>query len=362
MFNFTQWVNRAGLGLNKFTNSGTAANLVLTPNPDAISNPGTPITAQKLNHMENGIQITSDTLDRCFAFFSDFHILANAEAKLAHDILINGFGNSSGMTLNDWTISAGKISVTTPTPGTLYYYDRYEYTQNPPTYSIGSDTDYTSETFSSGTRTITGYTDAPLSANGYFNGTGAYNSLTMEYDGQQGHYYRYQISGDGLTRTTYELNIDPDLIGDSYLNSWKNAVVETPGAYVKGDQVDTIEAPAGLYPDDGVSGAYWYVKNGTVPTPSSVVAVAESSVYTLSETKNAVTLEGVHTDATTAYVSYQVTLDGSSWYDIAPGGAAIVSPGSSLQVRILGNFPDLTSQTLTCDGFAVLCYNAEVEQ
>ena len=468
MFQFTNWVNRAGLGLNKFTNSGTAANLVLTPNPDAISNPGTPITAQKLNHMENGIQITSDTIDRCFAFFSDFHILANAEAKFARDILLNGFGNSSGMTLNDWTLSTGQISVTTPPAVTQYNYDRYAYTQDPPTYSIGADTDYVSEQFSSGTRTITGYTDAPLSAQGHFIGTGAYNSLTMAYDGQQGKYYRYQISDFSETRTTYELDIDPDLIGDSYLNSWKNAVVETPGAYVKGEYVDSITAPAGLYPDDGVSGAYWYVKTGevgeihdpttdetgyvvntdgtiisaaaytatdwipvstpyvTVSTSGSVagtlrlrvacytgndvsdfispiavndtytggnrtvtvnttgasyirvgyitglslsvqepqgsVAIALSDVYTLSEDKNAVTFEAISANDGTATVAFQVTLDGSNWYDITPGSSVSCAPGSSLQLRILGTFIDSTSYTLTCDGFAILCYNAEVEQ
>lgn len=49
------WLARIGTGLNKFTNSGDATNLVLTPNPDTISQAGTPFSAVWMNAMEDGI-------------------------------------------------------------------------------------------------------------------------------------------------------------------------------------------------------------------------------------------------------------------------------------------------------------------
>ena len=262
MFNFSRWINRAGTGLNKFTNSGTAGNLILTPNPDSITTPGTPITASKLNHMENGIAIASDTLDRCFAFFSDFHILANAEAKFAHDVLLDGFGNSSGMTLGDWTFSTGTISCSTPTPQTQYNYARYTWSQDPSTYSESADSAHDETIFSSGTYSISGYPSAPI-VNGQFSETGAYTTITKAYD-DSGDFFLYTVSPDGKTRTTHELKLATALDPDSKYITWMNTVVETPGAYVKGDYVDTIQSPAGIYPDDGISGAYWYVKGAVV--------------------------------------------------------------------------------------------------
>ena len=49
------WVDRQGTGLNKFTNSGTATDLILTPNPDSITQQGTPFTAVWMNELEDGI-------------------------------------------------------------------------------------------------------------------------------------------------------------------------------------------------------------------------------------------------------------------------------------------------------------------
>ena len=359
MFDFSRWINRAGTGLNKFTNSGTAGNLILTPNPDSITTPGTPITAAKLNHMENGIAITSDTLDRCFAFFSDFHILANAEAKFAHDVLLDGFGNSSGMTLGDWTFSTGTISCSTPTPQTQYNYARYTWSQNPSTYAESADSAHDETIFSSGTYSISGYPSAPI-VNGQFTETGAFTTITKAYD-DSGDFFLYTVSPDGKTRTTHELKLATALDPDSKYITWTNTVIETPGAYVKGDYVDTIQSPAGIYPDDGISGAYWYVKGSAAPTPLGGTVVATSDAYTLSEEKNAVTLEAISTDDGTATVKYQVTLDGSNWSDILPGQAISLPSGSSLQVRILGVFVDNDPATVSCDGFSILAYKVESE-
>lgn len=49
------WVARQGTGLNKFTNSGTSTNLILSPNPDTITQSGTPFSADWMNNIENGI-------------------------------------------------------------------------------------------------------------------------------------------------------------------------------------------------------------------------------------------------------------------------------------------------------------------
>lgn len=49
------WLARLGTGLNKFLNSGTSTNLVLTPNPDSITQQGSPFSATWMNEMEQGI-------------------------------------------------------------------------------------------------------------------------------------------------------------------------------------------------------------------------------------------------------------------------------------------------------------------
>ena len=49
------WLPRLGTGLNKFSNSGSAEHLVLTPEPDTVTQEGTPFSAAWLNEMEDGI-------------------------------------------------------------------------------------------------------------------------------------------------------------------------------------------------------------------------------------------------------------------------------------------------------------------
>lgn len=56
------WLARLGAGLNKFINSGDSHNLELTPNPDSISQEGTPFTADRMNHIEDGIYAAHEYL------------------------------------------------------------------------------------------------------------------------------------------------------------------------------------------------------------------------------------------------------------------------------------------------------------
>lgn len=61
------WLNRIGVGLNKFHNSGTATDLILTANPDSVSQEGTPFSAAWMNELEAGVEaayprVTSATL------------------------------------------------------------------------------------------------------------------------------------------------------------------------------------------------------------------------------------------------------------------------------------------------------------
>ena len=50
------WIARQGTGLNKFTNSGTSTNLILSSNPDTITQVGTPFSADWMNNLENGVE------------------------------------------------------------------------------------------------------------------------------------------------------------------------------------------------------------------------------------------------------------------------------------------------------------------
>ncbi|MDR0475912.1 MAG: hypothetical protein LBH43_19880 [Treponema sp.] len=53
----TKWAPRQGSGLNRFTKSQeTAASVVLTPDPENVTAPGTPFTAENMNHIEEGIE------------------------------------------------------------------------------------------------------------------------------------------------------------------------------------------------------------------------------------------------------------------------------------------------------------------
>lgn len=59
----TNWQARIAVGDNKFTNSGTLENLVLTPNPDSVQQQGTPFSADLMNKLENGLAAAADVAD-----------------------------------------------------------------------------------------------------------------------------------------------------------------------------------------------------------------------------------------------------------------------------------------------------------
>lgn len=53
------WTARVGEGLNKFTDANSGNTLILTSAPDSITTEGTPFTAERMNHMEEGITAAS---------------------------------------------------------------------------------------------------------------------------------------------------------------------------------------------------------------------------------------------------------------------------------------------------------------
>jgi len=56
MYEKNNWKARQGTGLNKFTETERSENtVVLTNTPDSVSVPGTPFSADNMNHIEQGI-------------------------------------------------------------------------------------------------------------------------------------------------------------------------------------------------------------------------------------------------------------------------------------------------------------------
>ena len=55
MYSKHTWLPRLGTGLNKFANSGDAEHLVLTPEPDTLTQEGTPFSATWMNELEGGV-------------------------------------------------------------------------------------------------------------------------------------------------------------------------------------------------------------------------------------------------------------------------------------------------------------------
>lgn len=49
------WSDLAGTGLNKYSIADSGNKKALTWNPDSITNTGTPVNAERMNHIENGI-------------------------------------------------------------------------------------------------------------------------------------------------------------------------------------------------------------------------------------------------------------------------------------------------------------------
>lgn len=49
------WTDLTGTGLNKYSIADSGNKKVLTWNPDSVTNAGTPVTAERMNHIEDGI-------------------------------------------------------------------------------------------------------------------------------------------------------------------------------------------------------------------------------------------------------------------------------------------------------------------
>lgn len=62
-FNKRTIEDRVATGDNKFSNSGTASALVLTPTPDSVTKAGTPVNAELLQRYENGLYAVGNNLD-----------------------------------------------------------------------------------------------------------------------------------------------------------------------------------------------------------------------------------------------------------------------------------------------------------
>jgi len=65
MYDKTSWKARQGSGLNKFIKSGETGNVVYLDNaPDSITEPGTPFTAENMNHIEEGIAEVTEAVNQ----------------------------------------------------------------------------------------------------------------------------------------------------------------------------------------------------------------------------------------------------------------------------------------------------------
>lgn len=61
------WEPRTGQGLNKFTDANTGNVLELENTPDSVTSPGTPFSADWMNHIETGIQGAAQTADEALS-------------------------------------------------------------------------------------------------------------------------------------------------------------------------------------------------------------------------------------------------------------------------------------------------------
>jgi hypothetical protein len=95
-YNKTTWTARQGTNLNKFTKSAeTAASVILTNAPDAVSVQGTPFSAANMNKIEQGI--------------ADAHTAIKNLQDGNAGINVN---NGNGLTLSGNTLSMGLASTT----------------------------------------------------------------------------------------------------------------------------------------------------------------------------------------------------------------------------------------------------------
>ena len=65
------WSDLAGTGLNKYSIADSGNKKALTWNPDSITNAGTPVNAERMNHIEDGLEETAETADTAKSYADD---------------------------------------------------------------------------------------------------------------------------------------------------------------------------------------------------------------------------------------------------------------------------------------------------
>lgn len=71
----TQWKARQGTGLNRYKDATSGNVFVLTNTPTSVTEPGTPISAENMNHLEQGIYEAHEQLDGAGMFLDQNGIL-----------------------------------------------------------------------------------------------------------------------------------------------------------------------------------------------------------------------------------------------------------------------------------------------
>lgn len=56
------WTDLAGTGLNKYTVTDSGSKKALVWDPDSVTENGTPVTAERMNHIEDGVKSNSDNI------------------------------------------------------------------------------------------------------------------------------------------------------------------------------------------------------------------------------------------------------------------------------------------------------------
>ena len=102
MYKKTTWLPRLGTGLNKFRNSGTLQNMILTPEPDNIEQEGTPFSAELMNKLEDGVEKAHESLI--------LHETSDSNSELL--VCDNSF--------TEYTALATALTVTLPTDSMTY--------------------------------------------------------------------------------------------------------------------------------------------------------------------------------------------------------------------------------------------------
>lgn len=289
-------------------------------------------------------KVTEDESGRIYDLLLRLYIAGDLDLYFGNGILIDSFRANNFSSLTGWTWATGKITATGGASG-LYNYDVYSvisggshYEQGTPVYS-STQRDYP--------YTVSGYESFTFSASTGWTVSGSYVSREASSVGDS--YTVYNLVGTSLKAETTSYPSDDDIY---YYESRVTPVTVVQDEPSRGSYLYATTGSASQYPQNGVSGNYWYVRGEPVASGSTATAVTDS--YELDEDASSVMLVGV--DSVTnahATISYQVTLDGENWNAVTPGVWTEIQPGSDLSVRIVANF-DGSTVTAQCDGVAVI--------